>query len=281
MKPICLVAILKDEEPFLDEWLVYHKMIGIDHFFLYDDSPDLPLQQLLQPHAAYVTVIPWFYVHENLPGRNRQTKAYMNAVAEYGAGFEWMTFIDGDEFIELRKHDTINEFLAGFPNADSISLRWHAFGHNGYYNDPPGLITASLIRRKIEPHYNVKSITRSRAIVNIPNAHICELRSNEGWVDANNRAHENDIYDGISDVAHINHYQCRSFTRWLKRAKRGTVSINHMTGPVWLFDEDGCLQMFVMSMTLDKHEIIDTYMQKYTAAILYKLMKMGIKKCNV
>ncbi len=281
MKPICMVAILRDEEPFLDEWLVYHKMIGIDHFFLYDDAPDLPLQKLLQPHAAYITVIPWYNMHDDRPGRNRQTKAYMHAVTEYSAGFEWITFIDGDEFIVLRKHETINEFLAGFSDAVSISLRWHVFGHNGYYDDPPGLITASLTRKKRLPDYNVKSITRPQAIRDIQSAHICLLKYS-GLVDANNREYERDIYEGISEVAHINHYQCRSFKKWMQRTKRGCVYADSLEitpdNDLWRLNEDSCLKQFVTAMALDKNEMIDTYMQKYTAAILYRLMKMGIKK---
>jgi hypothetical protein len=30
--PICVVAILKDEGRFLEEWLAYHRLIGVDHF---------------------------------------------------------------------------------------------------------------------------------------------------------------------------------------------------------------------------------------------------------
>ncbi|AEV98659.1 hypothetical protein A4D02_34825 [Niastella koreensis] len=280
MKFICLAAILRDEEPFLDEWLVYHKMIGINHFFLYDDAPDLPLKKLLQPHAAYVTVIPWYHMHEERPGINRQTKAYTHALQEYGSGFEWITFIDGDEFIVLRKHDTINEFLLDFPEAVSITLHWHVFGHNNFYDDPPGLITASLIRRKGKPSENVKSITRPGAIASIENAHVCVLKYSSR-VDTNNKVLE-DLYEGISEVAHINHYQCRSFKRWMRRANRGEVTFDNMESfpqkERWRLDEEQCLKQFVVAMASDKNEKIDTYMQKYSAAILYKLMKMGIKK---
>lgn len=281
MKTICLAAILRDEEPFLDEWLIYHKMIGIDHFFLYDDDPDLPLQKLLQPHAAYITIIPWYYMHQERPGRNRQTKAYLHAAAEYGGDFEWITFIDGDEFIVLRNHETINDFLAGFSEAASISLQWHVFGHNGFYNDPPGLVTSCLIKRKKMPSCNVKSITRPQAIKNIRNAHGCILKYSK-TVDANNKEYDEVLYDGISDVAHVNHYQCRSFKRWMQRTKRGCVYADSLEivpdRDMWRLDEEQCLKQFVSAMASDKNEIMDTYMQKYTPAILYKLMRMGIKK---
>ena len=60
METVCLAAILKYEEPFLDEWIVYHRMLGIDHFYLYDDNPDFPLRDFLKPYKEFVTVVNWY-----------------------------------------------------------------------------------------------------------------------------------------------------------------------------------------------------------------------------
>ena len=35
---IAICAIFKDEAPYLLEWLAFHKMIGVDLFFLYDNG---------------------------------------------------------------------------------------------------------------------------------------------------------------------------------------------------------------------------------------------------
>lgn len=277
MKTICLAAILCEEEKFIDEWLVYHRLLGIEHFFLYDDSPALPLARFLQPHAAYVTVIPWHNRHQHLPGRNRQTKAYTHAVQEFSNEFEWITFIDGDEFIVLREHNSIPEFLAEFDGFDSVSLNWHVFGHNGYFDDPPGLITESLIKRMAAPSWNVKSITRSKEISHIPGAHYCKLKSGY-MVDANQVPFQDGVYEGKSEIAHINHYQCRSFMNWMGRAKRGAVDIDTPADSTeinaWRLLEDGCLKQFVTSIAKDKNEIIDSYMKKYTQPILDALNKL-------
>ena len=41
MLKIAVCAIFKDEGPYLLEWLAFHKLIGVDLFFLYDnDSSD-------------------------------------------------------------------------------------------------------------------------------------------------------------------------------------------------------------------------------------------------
>lgn len=263
---ICLVAILKDEEPFLDEWLLYHRMIGIDHFFLYDDDPKFPLKDFLKPHADYVTVIPWYGQNKHLPGRNRQTKAYWHAVENYTSQFEWVTFIDGDEFIVFREHENIKEFLAEFSDVAAISLNWHVFGHNGFYEDPQGLITPQLTRRMYLPNRNVKTITKVNAIASISSSHSCKLK--EGIrVDANKRQFAEEIYPGKTDRAHINHYQCRSFLRWMGRVQRGTPSLSDdLPAPpedAWRVDYDTCLRHFVTTVALNKNEYVDDYMLKY------------------
>ncbi len=38
---LAVVAILKNEGPYLKEWLDYHLLAGVKHFYLYDnESPD-------------------------------------------------------------------------------------------------------------------------------------------------------------------------------------------------------------------------------------------------
>src|SRR4029077_11784689 len=102
-RTLCIVAILRDETRFIDEWLAYHRVLGADHFVLYDDDPALPLRDFVAPHADYVTVVDWFGRSDHLPGRNRQTKAYTHAVGSVAGAYEWVAFIDVDEFIVLRK----------------------------------------------------------------------------------------------------------------------------------------------------------------------------------
>src|ERR1700761_5629491 len=118
---ICLVAILKDENRFLDEWLVYHRIIGIEHFFLYDDDPKQPLKDFLSPHEAYVTIINWWQpgITENARKGN-QLAAYTHALNNYILPYEWVVFLDGDEFITLKQHTNIQEFLLDFKDEVSV-----------------------------------------------------------------------------------------------------------------------------------------------------------------
>lgn len=266
-KRTCIVAILKHEQPFLNEWLLYHRLLGVDHFFLYDDEPEFLLINFLKPHVPYITIINWHGQDNQVPGKNNQTKAYKNALAHYIKEYEWVTFIDGDEFIVLPEwKDNINYFLDEFDYASAISLHWHVFGHNGYYDNPEGLVTASLTRRMQMPSSNIKTISRVNKIIDIDSAHFCRLSSGKR-VDVNHKRYfDNDMYDGKTTRAFINHYQCRSFKHWMARIERGDVSLEDQTVPesqMWRYDAGLLLKKFVESIALDKNEYIDNYMLKF------------------
>src|SRR5690606_29832238 len=115
----------------------------------------------------------------------------------------------------------IKSFLGEFKAHDSIALNWHVFGHNGHFDDPPGLVIESLTRRMREPRAMVKSLTRPEAIAGIDSAHVCRLRWGGTLVDANKRPYRPELYPGRTRVARINHYQCRSFTNWMRKPERG------------------------------------------------------------
>lgn len=265
---VCLVATLINEEKFLDEWLIYHKLLGISHFYLYDDDLLLPLEKHLKPHEEYVTVIPWQGKEKSNTECNNQVMAYRHAWKNYLEKYEWVVFLDGDEFIVLREHDNINKFLAGF-DEPAIALNWHIFGHNGYYEDPEDLVTTSLTRRKLLPVNNIKSITRTKAIKDIMNMHWCKL-SYGTMVDANKKNYYKWCYPGKTVVAHINHYQCRSFNNWMTRADRG---VNHFISgecpneQIWRTSQEGVLREFITSIAFDKNEYVDEYMFKYSFGI--------------
>jgi hypothetical protein len=272
---ICAVAIVKGDERFIEEWIVYHRFIGVDRFMIYDNSPGLPLRSLLSPYRHFVTIIDWRGDPTAAwPGRNLQTKTYAHALAAAMSQYDWVTFIDVDEFIVLRQHANLAAFLSRFEDFGSVRLNWHVFGHNGYYEDPNGLITSALTRRMAKPSPRTKAISRPESVFAIESAHLCRLKA--GWraADANARPYTDDLYPGKTDVAHINHYACRSFLSWMGRVARGDVSFDRANVPAehaWRLDPHLCLRQFVETVAKDKNELVDEYMLRYRRHILDRL----------
>jgi Glycosyltransferase family 92/Glycosyl transferase family 2 len=264
-----VVAIVKGEEPFIDEWLAYHRIIGVEHFYLYDNHPSLPLRGLLERHRDYVTVIDWPGEHEHLPGRNKQTKAYTHSLGRVSQS--WVAFIDGDEFIALRKHASLPEFLAEFEDEGAVYLSWHLFGPNGHMSNPEGLITASLTRRREAPGRMGKSIIRTKALHSVKSAHKCNLRRGYSYADANQRPISDAPYLGLTDVAHINHYMCRSFENWMSRLERGEAAFAREDYPRtkehrWRFERQACEKKF-FRVAQEMDDLTDDFMLRYEEPI--------------
>lgn len=278
---VCVVAILRDELPFVHEWLAYHRLLGADHFILYDDDPALPLGDALAPHAPYVTVVEWHGKSTGLPGRNRQTKAYLHALSLMESAFTWVSYLDGDEFIVLKRRPTLHAFLADFTDCEAVSLNWHCFGNGRHVNDPADLVISSLTRRAIRPSPRHKSITRVRAIRDIFSAHSCILAPGSRWVDVHGRPYSDAMYRGKTDPAHINHYMCRSFRRWMHRPVRGDVGFDGRVGigmdprDRWKLSRPGCLWSYVSNVMIQKNHHGDRELQPYRQPVLDYLEGLG------
>ena len=266
---VCLAAILKDEESFVEEWVAHHRLLGVDHFFLYDNDPLQPLQDILRLHRDYVTIRPWLVEHDdpNYPGHTKQLKAYRHCLDNGAANYDWVTFLDGDEFIILNEHEHLQAFLADFQDCDLVALNWHVFGHDGHFDDPPGLVLESLTRRMKEPRAMTKTLCRPDAVARLA-VHLSQVKKGRRRVDANKISFRDDLYPGKTRRAHINHYQCRSFTQWMRKARRGEVGV-FASDPEneWRFSEEGCLRQFVTVIARDKNEFVDISAARYVGAI--------------
>ena len=137
---LAVVLICKDEEEYVDEWIRYHELAGVRHFYIYDnDSSDNTATKARAHNRAGTTVIvhPWrLKANAGQCAVCPQSAAYTHAVLCYGHKHRWMAFIDADEFIVPRQHGTIIEALERLDRHSNISLSWSQFGHCGHATKP-------------------------------------------------------------------------------------------------------------------------------------------------
>lgn len=167
---IAIVACIKDEVVYLEEWIRFHTAVGIRHFVLYDDgsgdgTADLA-RDLLSPEQ--LTVVPWIsrmFDAESNTILNGQTIAFAHAILNFGSRFARMAFIDVDEFLLPKTGTTLDSALAATKNFPNVSLPWHMFGPGGHETKPQGPITLNYTQRARDPLSRAANVSNFKCIV--------------------------------------------------------------------------------------------------------------------
>lgn len=131
-----ICAIFKDESIYLKEWIEYHKIVGVDHIYLYNNFSEDDFLSILQQYIdeQYVTLVEW-------PFELAQIPAYKHCYDNYKDETYWMAFIDLDEFICPKQETDIKEWIKKFEKYPSIIMYWLMFGTSGKIEyDPNQLV---------------------------------------------------------------------------------------------------------------------------------------------
>lgn len=133
MRYLALCCIARNEDPFLREWVAYHALLGVEHFYIYDNMSDVPVGNVLKGYAdpARVTV-------RRIHGKAVQMEAYQDCLASHGAKYRWMGFIDLDEFVLPMRDTDLRVMLSEFEEYAALGLTWRIFSSNGHEARPKG-----------------------------------------------------------------------------------------------------------------------------------------------
>ena len=136
-KQVSVAAIFRDDAPYLKEWIDYHRSIGVEYFWLYNDISEDNWKEVLQPYidAGIAEVIDWADCREKIKvWPTIQIEAYRHAIAHAAGKTKWLALIDTDEFILPMKNTTLQKCLTTyFPQAHAIYAQWRVFGTNGIW----------------------------------------------------------------------------------------------------------------------------------------------------
>ena len=102
-------AIYRDEAPYLREWIEFHRLVGVERFFLYDNGSIDDHLEALAPYIAEGTVV----LHD-WPGPRRQLPAYEHCLNAHRDEARWIAFIDLDEFLFAPAGQPLPEVLVDF-----------------------------------------------------------------------------------------------------------------------------------------------------------------------
>ena len=138
---ILVLTSMKNEAPFILEWIAYHKMIGATHFLVYTNDCTDNTNEILDRLAEMGLVTrldnPWTPSSNNAPQHAALEDAMQQPVFKDA---DWVLTIDVDEFVNIHVGDGCFADLfaaSNYPNV--ISFTWKFFGNidvNAYEDRP-------------------------------------------------------------------------------------------------------------------------------------------------
>ena len=222
---------VRNEARGVAEWMAFHRQAGFDTQIIFDNASTDGTRQLIQAAARLFDVR---YHHWGQADHTYQVDAYFTACHLYRHEFDWLAFIDSDEFLVTAAAQPIAEFLQPFGPCGGIGVNWAIYGSNGHDEWPPGLVTEAFTRRSeatFLPNRHIKSIVRPLAVMACENPHWFLLDA--PYVDAAGRALHwlqqpaghtvRGLTEDVPDYTHcrVNHYFTRSRAHWVEKVRRG------------------------------------------------------------
>lgn len=221
---LSIAAIVKNEGIYFKEWIEYHRLIGVDKFYIYDNESTDDTLEILQPYIEQ-GIVEYLY----FPGKLKQKPAYRDCLKKHKYDSKWIAFIDLDEFIVPLEYDTIPQFLEKLPKSvTQLCIGWINYGNSGFEEKQNGLVIETF------KHTSGKAANYGKYIVNPrdvcrPNVHKCRMIG--GFtVDENVRRIKRFDWQLDRDILkkgysiqkiRINHYQIKSWEEYSKKYERG------------------------------------------------------------
>lgn len=177
---VSMCTIFQNDAPFLREWIEFHKMQGIEHFYMYNNDSSDDYLAMLQPYMdkGVITLVQWPYDYNEgdvVAWKDIQTGAYMDCIAKYGKDSRWIAFIDSDEFLFCPSGKKLHAFLRRYKNHAAVCANWLMFGTSDVEVIPEDCLMIELLTHCSHPsnsvNSHVKSIVQPKFVVGCPNPH--------------------------------------------------------------------------------------------------------------
>ncbi len=215
---LSIVAIMKNEKPYLKEWIEYHRVQGVKHFYLCDNDSTDNTKEYLKPYIDTKLIT---YIHQ--PGVNQQLKCYQKVVDQYKNETTWLAIIDIDEYMVPLKASNMKRFLKDFNDVSEVSLHWMNYGDNNLFSRTNNLITETFTSHGKHLNHTVKSIVKPDMVVDFNSFgsnHYVKVRGKS--VNEYHKPVSYMLNFNISgDLARINHYILKSFEEFHHKKSRG------------------------------------------------------------
>lgn len=214
-----ICTCIKDEHPYLKEWIDWHLDRGFSHIYLYEDNGSKPHDEIVRLFPESVTLLPIDLVrNEPVTVERRQMQMYVYSMRTLSDKYDWIAFIDADEYVDFEEGWNLERLLKEHDAFPAVMLSWMLYSANGRIAKPDGGVIESYPKADVDvdykniwfgAHWCLKSIVNTKNYKGFKNIH---------WAkDAVNMNGNSTPEYKVFRKAWIRHYYTKSWDEWVWR----------------------------------------------------------------
>lgn len=220
---LSLCCMFHDEARYLREWIEFHRMMGVETFYLYNRMSTDNWREVLQPYIeqGIVDLTDWPYTRLYDVYREAFIDSHQDCINRLRGRHEWLAMIDCDEFLFSPRRDTVAEAIAELPQnwgGIGVSCMFFGAGDETAWRDAP-LIERFTWRPPESNYFNrwYKSIVRCDDPDLNTKGSTHTYRTQNGTFNEWGIALPDNVNDHHSLLLRINHYFTKSRPEWEER----------------------------------------------------------------
>ncbi len=213
---LAVCAIFQNEADYLKEWIEFHKLLGVEHFYLFENRSNDQYASVLAPYINRGEVTLWRWPHNHQ--EYAQITAYDHCVKCTSGQAKWVAFIDIDEFLFTVEDNDLRTFLVNYEHDQQVGglcVNWQMYGTSYQPCIPPGELLIDTLTYKAEANYHknhhIKTIIRPDRTICAIDPHRFKYKPGIKAIDPNGNQITS-AFNGRAPIDRIrlNHYYCRA-----------------------------------------------------------------------
>lgn len=145
MTKLAISCMIRNNAFYLKEWIEYHLLIGVEHFYLANNLSTDHYMDILESYIkeGIVTLVDVDNESYNSHQFEAIKRKYMNEIIKKTRDtVEWLALLDSDEFItpifkdesveiekiKTRVYDILQNFKNKYPNLGGVGINWRMYG---------------------------------------------------------------------------------------------------------------------------------------------------------
>ena len=222
-----IVCIAKKEHDYIEEFVKYHLALGFKRIYLYDNEDDPTYEKLLHKYNDHVVVEHLPYNNYNIAVQYKALSKFVGGKMQLAKEISHVIHIDIDEFIVLKKHSNICEFINEYIVNDTagIGINWRFFGSSGRTEKTNDPVTMRFTMCQNGGDHHIKTLFKKDCFLRYNTCH--DIICRNGYIKSTNGFIIQGPFNKSIDlsVIQLNHYKCKTLPefRYIRTRQRADI----------------------------------------------------------